>query len=121
MRKKATPEIAIGASPSTPVKSKALYHLKVKAESFAGDVARAMCAADLAHRHASENGIYDDTKPENEIYFPPHERRVLDFVMHDVLLRLIALDKMADEFSSALSSLHSQIKAAENQSYISEV
>lgn len=121
MRRKTTSETTIGTSPLAPSKSKALYLLKVQAESLASDIARAMCAADLAHRHASENGIYDDTQPENKIHFPPHERRILDFVMHDVLLRLIALDRMAGDFSSALSLLHSGMKAAENKRDLPEV
>ncbi len=88
---------------------------------MAADIARAMCAADLAHRHAAENGIYDNTRQENKIHFPPHERRILDFVMHDVLLRLMALDRMAEKFSSALSLLHSKMKAAENNRDLPEV
>ncbi|MEE9983609.1 hypothetical protein [Agrobacterium pusense] len=113
MRMKLNQKRATGASGLGVIdfRSKLLEIVNL-ADSLAIDVSSAACTADLAHRHAQDSMLFADTGKGNDIYFPPHERKILGFIMDDVAVRLSKLDKMADELSNVLADLHDLMREA---------
>ncbi len=114
MRLKLNQKFASGASANGVIDSRALLEIVNQAEFLSIDISKAVCAADLAFRHAQDSEITDGTEDGrgNEIYFPPHERQVLGFIMDDVAVRLSKLDKMADELSTSLTNFHKLMREA---------
>jgi hypothetical protein len=104
---------ASGASASGAVNSRLLTGFAAELDNLMLDISAAACAAELAHRHAQYSKITCDVSEENNIYFPPSERRILDFVMNDVATRLLALDKIASALSDNLMGILKELREAE--------
>lgn len=113
MRMKINQKCASGASAFGTIDSRSrLLEIVNLADNLAIDVSYASCAVDLACRHAEDSKITNCTAEEDHIYFPPHERKILNFIMGDVANRLSKLDEMADDLSNALSDFHDFMREA---------
>lgn len=113
MRMKLNQKYASGASAVGAIDSRAqLLEIVNLADNLAIDVSRASCAVDLACRHADDSKITNYTAEEDHIYFPLHERKILNFIMSDVEGRLSKLDEMAVELSNTLSNFHDLMREA---------
>ncbi len=113
MRMKINQKCASGASVLGAVDSRErLLEIVNLADNLAIDVSSALCAASLAHRHAQDCEITNSTVEGNYPYFPPNDRKILGFIMDDVELRLLKLDKMADELSNVLADFHDLMRKA---------
>lgn len=115
MRMKLNQKCPPGASGHGVIDSRAqLREIVELADNLSIDVSKAVCAADLAFRHAQDSKITNGTEDGkgNEIYFPPHERKILGFIIDDVAVRLSELDKMADELSTSLMNFHELMRGA---------
>lgn len=115
MRMKLNQKCASGASTSGVIDRKLLRDIANQADDLAIDISNALCAADLAFRHAQDSEILDGTGDGkgNEIYFPPHERAILGFIMQDVSDRLLKLDKVASDLSISLMGVLEMLREAE--------
>ncbi|NSZ82926.1 hypothetical protein G6L97_00705 [Agrobacterium tumefaciens] len=104
---------ASGASAVGAIDSRArLLEIVNRADNLAIDVSNAVLSADIARRHADDSRLFKDDGKGDNIYFPPHERRILNFIMSDVVDRLSKLDEMADELSNTLSDFHGLMREA---------